>query len=30
MSVARRWLAPFGETMFPPQAPFFDAPETGE
>jgi hypothetical protein len=24
MSVARRWFAPVGETMFPPRAPFFD------
>jgi hypothetical protein len=23
MSVARSWLAPAGETMFPPRAPFF-------
>jgi hypothetical protein len=23
MSVARQWLAPVGETMFPPRAPFF-------
>src|ERR671918_2894057 len=25
MTVARLWLAPVGETMFPPRAPFFDA-----
>ena len=23
MNVARLWLAPAGETMFPPRAPFF-------
>jgi hypothetical protein len=25
MSVARLWLAPVGETMFPPRTPFFNA-----